>query len=260
MIRRHPSAETACPDTDTGLGRSIAGLRRARKFHQRDCCSALERCGVRMTPTALSRWENGSNLPGCYQLLALSHVLGEEGRIDGFFPEEAPGETFRSLPGTAANAYADFLLQRKARKTIRRRTQLIPFPVAENYASAGTGSLLEDDCFSMVPLPAFSIPPRASFAVRVSGDSMEPKYHSGQLIFVEKTVQLHDGETGVFSLNGEGYVKQYRERLLPPDPALDDFSGSGYPVRDISLVSLNPAYRPIHIHEGDALTVFGRVL
>jgi len=45
------------------------------------------------------------------------------------------------------------------------------------------------------------------FGVRVNRDSMEPVYHDGQIVWVEKTVALQPGEAGIFICNGEGYLK-----------------------------------------------------
>lgn len=180
--------------------------------------------------------------------------------MDCFLSQDTTEASPSPFAEAAGKAYADFLLHGAVREAPTRKPHMISFPVAENYASAGTGQPLGDDFFSMVSIPASSIPHGASFAVRISGDSMEPEYHNSQLVFVERTHQLYDGETGLFSLNGEGYIKQYRVRPLAPDPDQDEFSDTGFPSREVCLVSLNPAYQPIRVHEEDTLTVFGRIL
>ena len=61
----------------------------------------------------------------------------------------------------------------------------------------------------------------------VSGDSMEPEFHSGEIAWVSQQDTLCDGEIGIFGLNNEAYIKKlkrYADRLY--------------------LVSLNSKYSP----------------
>ena len=44
--------------------------------------------------------------------------------------------------------------------------------------------------------------PDADFGVRVAGDSMEPLYLDGQIIWIHKQETLEEGEIGVFFLEG----------------------------------------------------------
>ena len=69
---------------------------------------------------------------------------------------------------------------------------------------------------------------RALFCVPVSGDSMEPLYHDGDTLIVERNESMSLGDVGVFTLNGEGFVKEL---------------GRG------ELISLNPEYSPIPYDE-----------
>ena len=39
---------------------------------------------------------------------------------------------------------------------------------------------------------------------------MEPTFHHGDQVLVEHTDTLREGEIGVFTIDGEGYVKEYR--------------------------------------------------
>lgn len=68
----------------------------------------------------------------------------------------------------------------------------------------------------------------ADFGVRVSGDSMEPLYLDGQIIWIHKQDTLEEGEIGIFFLDGEAFVKKYHQ------------TDSG-----VQLISLNSKYSPI---------------
>lgn len=107
-----------------------------------------------------------------------------------------------------------------------------------NYLSAAPAEHTEQ-------YPAGIIPHGTNYGVPISGDSMEPKFHNGSTAFVQSVPVIGDGEIGLFSLNGNSYIKQL---------VVDRANGS------VRLHSLNPAYQDIEIHEGDYLYTFGRVL
>ena len=83
----------------------------------------------------------------------------------------------------------------------------------------------------------------ADFGVRVSGDSMEPLYLNGQIIWVHQQETLEDGEIGIFFLDGEAYVKKYHKT---PD--------------GISLISMKKKYAPIKVSSGSVFRTFGKVV
>lgn len=90
-------------------------------------------------------------------------------------------------------------------------------PVSDLPVSAGTGAFLDEGNFEMVSFPESSIPDGAEFGVRVSGDSMEPVYHDGQIVWVQQCETLRTGEVGVMIYDGQGYIKAYAEQE-PDDP------------------------------------------
>ena len=81
------------------------------------------------------------------------------------------------------------------------------------------------------------------FALRVSGDSMEPDIPNGSTVFVKKQSEIADGISGAFFLNGEVYCK----KLLHKDGK-------------VFLCSDNAEYHPIEIHDGDTLKVYGKIV
>ncbi len=107
--------------------------------------------------------------------------------------------------------------------------------------SAGTGLFLDSDDFEMYS--SADIPEAATFGVHVSGDSMEPRYHDKDLIWIEQTEQLEDGEYGIFYLDGNSYVKRFQNNRL-----------------GTYLISLNKRYDPIPVTENSSFKIFGRVL
>jgi len=87
------------------------------------------------------------------------------------------------------------------------------------------------------------VPEEADFGLAINGDSMEPRYHDNQAVWVQQTNSLSNGEIGIFNLDGMTYCKQLK----------DDKDG-------VYLVSLNSKYEPIKVTDESSFKIFGRVL
>ena len=58
-------------------------------------------------------------------------------------------------------------------------------------------------------IPTERVPENAHYCLRVNGDSMEPAYRDGDIVFVERLDgSVSEGEIGIFFLNGEGFIKR----------------------------------------------------
>lgn len=117
----------------------------------------------------------------------------------------------------------------------RRNIGLYDMPV-----SAGVGEFLADATrIEDISIPDDPRTAEADYALRINGDSMEPKYHSGDILLIQTADLLEEGELGVFVLDGAGYFKKY--------------AGD-------RLVSLNPQYPPIPLKDFQDVTCCGRVV
>lgn len=119
------------------------------------------------------------------------------------------------------------------------QTNCIVLTMYEDAVSAGTGEFLSDGRCVEVTVDETPLTERADFILRVSGDSMEPTYYDGDKVLVENAVELSVGEIGIFVLNGQGYIKEYRPE---------------------GLLSHNKKYGIIRIGENDRCEVVGRVI
>ena len=95
--------------------------------------------------------------------------------------------------------------------------------------SAGTGNYLEDSVKETYDVGHLA-PEQTDFGVRISGDSMEPVYHTDDVAWIQKKDSLANGEIGIFYLNGNIYIKELHDE---PD--------------GVYLISLNQKYRPIPV-------------
>lgn len=107
-------------------------------------------------------------------------------------------------------------------------------------ASAGTGQYLNDVQVEQIELP---VDIDADFVVPIYGDSMEPEYHSGDYVFVKLSVELSNGDIGVFEYYGDAYIKEL---------VIND-SGA-------YLHSLNPKYDDILVDIDSDFRIIGEVV
>ncbi len=104
----------------------------------------------------------------------------------------------------------------------------LPDPIQS--ASAGYGQLADDNTANMIAIQANAITSKANYIMRVSGDSMEPKFFDGQRVLVRNQPSVDLGEIGIFLIDGERYIKIYRGNHLEsanpnyPDVQFDEYS------------------------------------
>jgi XRE family transcriptional regulator len=118
--------------------------------------------------------------------------------------------------------------------------QLYVYDYYDHAASAGTGQYLNDVRVEQIELP---IDVDADFVIPIKGDSMEPDYHDGDLVFIQTSVDLNNGVIGVFNYNGEAYIKQL---VIDTEQAY--------------LHSLNPKYKDMPITPETDFRIIGEVV
>lgn len=105
--------------------------------------------------------------------------------------------------------------------------------------SAGTGYQLDVEEWETIEIPDTYENRQADFALTISGNSMEPVYHDGDIVLVKAQQQIELGEIGIFIINDEGYIKKYGGNRL---------------------ISLNDDYDDIVFSEGDYIKCCGKVI
>lgn len=115
----------------------------------------------------------------------------------------------------------------------------IDLKIASLPASAGTGVDLQEENYEIMTVKCTELTEQADFAVRVSGNSMEPTYSDGDILLVEGTPFINIGDIGIFVVNGDGYVKEYGGNCL---------------------ISHNEKYSDIKLSEYDVVICSGKVI
>lgn len=82
-------------------------------------------------------------------------------------------------------------------------------PLYDLPVSAGTGVTLDGDSTEEITVSDNARTREADFALRISGNSMETRYHDGDILLVQETDTLEFGEPGIFILDGNGFFKIY---------------------------------------------------
>jgi SOS-response transcriptional repressor LexA len=224
----------------------LARLRKESKRTQSEVADYINRYSdKKYSFKMVSHWEKGNSAPPLEQFLLLCELYGVkdiQGTFRGIDSDYRGLAKLNGLGKSRAEEYIAMLLgnpmfveeqEVEYKVTPRRSIRLYDIPVA-----AGLGIFLDSDSFEEIE-DDDTVPEDADFAVKVSGDSMTPRFADGQVIFIKEQETLEAGEIGIFGLNGDAYVKKL---------------GHG------ELLSLNTRYAPIPIREYDSFHVFGKVV
>lgn len=201
----------------------------------------------------ISNYETGYRTPKQDDLFEIAHILNIS--IDDLFPKRPSKNNdittvYNQLTPPRQHNVLDYAkhqleLQNNTKDNIVDFNDYKDNKVNEasvyGYVSAGTGEQIFDE-------PQFKVAvkgdvPIHDLALQVNGNSMEPMFHDKEVIFIEKTHEIKNGQIGVFIIDGEAYVKKV------------------YVEEDrLTLVSLNKAYPDLHFYENESIELVGKVI
>lgn len=154
---------------------------------------------ARVTQATVSRWISGGYPPDRDARPRIAKLLGiSEGQLDELFKSK------KSLP-----AGVDV-------QTLVKASSFVPVlgPVAADRFSVCFDAVADE----YIPNP---YPGKKVFALRVSGDCMEPTFRDGEYIYLSEAQPVADGKIVLAQLNGEYTLKRYYRRAdgieLVPD-------------------------------------------
>ncbi|MDR0936554.1 MAG: helix-turn-helix domain-containing protein [Oscillospiraceae bacterium] len=83
-------------------------------------------------------------------------------------------------------------------------------PLYLTLAAAGYTAPLDGVDYEMLTVGE-GVPSNAQFAMKISGDSMEPNINDGEIVYCAKDgASLYDGDVGIFCVDGSYYCKRYQ--------------------------------------------------
>ena len=229
------------------IGARIKEYRLHKGMTQQDIADALGESSGRV----IYNWEKGIGRPDCDKLARLCDLLGvsADELIGCKSMAQRPTATewnklqkYRALDEHGKEV-VDYLIDSEYRRvaTMARKPKARMLKVDfYNYpASAGTGNFLENEVLEQILVTESREAEEADYVIPVSGDSMEPTYHDGDKVFVEKCNAIEVGEVGIFVVNGDVYIKELGSKCL---------------------ISHNEKYKPIPLTENDSVYCCGRVI
>lgn len=223
------------------LGKQLLGLRKRNGLTQIQVAEYLNRRGLNVRNNYVSRWEQNKIEPSIDQFLCLCELYGVKDVLGTFWQVE-------HLPKINEQGwrFIHAITEMVEKSGLYAPKQPLPYTrpirVYETPASAGTGEFLADVDYQTIYVDD-TVPLDADFGLPLAGNSMEPRFSSGEVVWVHEQSTLDNGQIGVFSLNGDAYIKMLE-------------TGGG----KANLVSLNKEYAPIEVMEDDTLHVFGKVV
>ena len=238
------------------IGETLTKYRKKARLSQVEVAERLTKAGFPLQNKAIYAWEKNRSTPNPTLFLLLCQMYGITD-IYSTFIEPNPDNPLAVLNDAGKEKALDFIRilsmtneyrhenveHRKSNDTVTE------FPVKQRKlplyllaASAGTGEFLDSDDYETV-IVGSEVPEKASFGIRLNGNSMEPRYMNGQIVWVYRTTELYDGDIGIFYLDGQAYCKKLHKKK-----------------NSIELLSFNPDYTPIKVTEASEFKIFGRVI
>ena len=229
------------------VGEQIKKYRNIKGMTQQDIADALGESSGRV----IYNWEKGIGRPDCDKLARLCDLLevSADELIGCKSMTQRPTATewntiqkYRALD-EHGKEIVDYLIdseyKRVATLTRKPKPRMLKMDYYTLPASAGTGNFLDSDLAEELLVPESAEAEQADFVISVGGDSMEPTYHDGNKVFVEKCDSVDIGEVGIFVVNGDVYIKELGNKCLK---------------------SHNEKYKPIPLTENDSVYCCGRVI
>ena len=196
-------------------------------------------------------WEKGSGRPDCEKIAKLCDLLdvSADELIGCKVMHHRPTATewnmiqkYRALDEHGKEV-VDYLIEVEHKRIAvaekKPKLRMLKIDYYALPASAGTGNFLDSEFAEELLVPESDIAEQADFVISVGGDSMEPTFHNGDKVFVEKCDSVDIGEIGIFVVNGDVYIKERGNN---------------------QLISHNQKYNPIALTEHDSAFCCGRVL
>ena len=242
------------------IGSTLSELRKDKKFKQKELAAKLSDYGFKVGAKTIYNWEKGLAQPSIPHFIALCDILDVDDVLWRFASiPKGPYSGLNTDGRKKAREFIDLLSHVDMYKAgfseggfgdsdsddmgvhgeseTRRILRLYDIPV-----SAGSGNFLDESSYEEIEVPSY-VPVAVDFALRVSGDSMEPHILDGQVIWVKEQEVLDTGDIGIFSYSGDVYCK----KLIA--------DGSKAFLR-----SLNPVYEDIEILDDFGFKVLGKVV
>lgn len=240
------------------LGKRIRSLREQKNWTQTELSQEL---GMK-TYTTVSKWENDENFPKGKDLKKLAELFNVSSDYLLGLAVESKQDDISTIYNQLdqkrqAKVYnfADRQL-REQKYGVADAGKIVPLKPRKKIPvdiygrlSAGGGAYNDKSVIETVEVD--SAPPKYDMAFVVTGDSMYPTFEDGEVVFVNETQDVFNGQIAAIEINNEAFIKKIY---------LED--------KRMRMVSLNVdtdkngkrLYPDFYADECDNLFVIGRVI
>lgn len=246
------------------IGDTLKKLREENGMTRKEAADRLKSLGIDISDKTLYGYESGRNSANADMFLALCEIY-KCNNVMGTFSDTVEDilftnnewnmvEKYRSLDPHGQQTI-DYILDRELERAIQLKesaeviggppqqvaTRTTPphfFAYYGKIAAAGTSVEFSDIAAGVKAYFENEINKHADYVIGVSGDSMEPEYSDGDIVYVQKADHIEIGDIGIFQKDNSIYIKKAGE---------------------MGLISLNPKY-PSLTSDGDRIMVLGKVL
>lgn len=171
---------------------------------------------VGVNRTTVSRWRSGERSPKMAKLSEIANVFNVDARIFvGEMPKSDISTIYNQLDQKRqAKVYnfADRQL-REQKYGVADAGKIVPLKRREpktvdiyGRLSAGGGAYNDKSVIETVEVD--SAPSKYDMAFVVSGDSMEPMFEDGEVVFVNETQDVFNGQIAAIEINDEAFIKK----------------------------------------------------
>lgn len=237
------------------FGEKIKDARKSKGLTQKQLA---EKIGAKHN--SVSDWENDKNKPDPDTIELLCGVLGispnyllNSNSEEFSYSEKMIIEKYRALDDYGKETI-DIALERETARVQSLATKdseisklkeqidelNVPKRIFAYYgkiAAAGNSYGFDNVIAGLKEYPINDVNEKADYTIGVSGDSMEPTFYDGDIVYVKKVHHLNIGDIGIFQKENGIYIKEVGEN---------------------GLISHNDQYKPM-INGGDVICL-GKVL
>ncbi len=235
------------------IGDILKKLRNMRHLTSEELCNRIN-----IKSSSYRNYERNDRKPDYDTLIKLAdfygvttdYLLGREpeknpiAMLNLALGEKEALEMYVKLPEEVRQIIIDTMIQLGEAAKIAKKTKVEPVEpkwkirCSEYKVSAGTGVPLGDrDQWDFIYVPDTPKARKADFALTIQGNSMEPVYFDGDIVLVKEQAAIDIGQVGIYTIEGEGYIKKYGgDRLISLNAEYDDIIFSEHDEDSIRCV------------------------
>ena len=219
------------------FGNTLKKLREEAGVTVKTVSEHLTEKGFKASASTIYSWENNNSQPTPGALLVMCKLYkvpnvleafgydgyDEDGQIQLTLKETMLIEQYRKLDSYGVDL-VDTVLEKEFVRCTKPVQKTHVYTYYRRIACAGDGFLFDD-----IPPESIEAPEcqNADFIIGVNGDSMEPTFCDGDLVYVRRAEDIKTGKCGIFTINNECFIKEKGEDcLISHNPKYPNIAGT----------------------------------